>query len=60
MTKVSELSTFNVTEHLDNPQAIADYLTLALEDEDPAFIYVALNDIARAKGMKAIVAQSGV
>ncbi len=49
MTKVSELSSFDVMAHLDSPQAIADYLTIALEDEDPDFVLTALNDIARAK-----------
>lgn len=59
MTKLTDLKTFDVAEHLDNPQAIAEYLSLALEDDDPAFINVALSDVARAKGMTEVAKQSG-
>lgn len=60
MTKLTDLKTFDIAEHLDSPQAIAEYLSLALEDDDPAFINVALSDVARAKGMTEVARQTGI
>jgi probable addiction module antidote protein len=48
MIKVSK---FDAADYLDNQEAIAAYLSEALETGDAAFIYDALRTIARAKGM---------
>jgi hypothetical protein len=34
--KVSDLPEFDITEHLDSEQAIAEYITILLEENDPA------------------------
>lgn len=48
------------TEYLDNPQAIAAYLEAAFEDGDPALITAALGDVARAIGMTDLASRAGV
>lgn len=58
--KISDLPEFDITEHLDNDQAIAEYLTIILEDNDPALLAAALGDIARARGMTEIAKASGL
>lgn len=58
--KLSELKPFDVTEHLEDDQAIAEYLTAVLEDNDPALLTAALGDVARARGMTEIAKASGL
>lgn len=60
MVKISELKRFDVTEHLDNEQAIAEYLTIVLEENDPALLAAAVGDIAKARGMTQIAREAGV
>jgi len=59
-TKISELPVFDVTEHLTDDQAIAEYLSIVLEENDPAALAEALGDIARARGMTDIAKASGL
>lgn len=58
--KVSELPEFDITEHLDSDEAIATYLTLVLEENDPAELAHALGTVARARGMTQIAQASGL
>lgn len=58
--KISELPEFDVTEYLENDQAIAEYLTIVLEENDPAAFIHALGDVARAKGMTEIAKATGL
>ena len=58
--KISDLPIFDVTEHLSDEQAIAEYLTVVLEENDPAALAEALGDIARARGMTEIAKASGL
>ena len=61
MVKTSELKRFDVVEYLDSNEAIAEYLNIALEDEDPDFfLLIALGDIARAKGMMQVAKEAGL
>lgn len=60
MVKVSELKHFDVVDYLDNDEAIAQYISVALEDGDPGFLVAALGDIARAKGMAQIAKETGL
>ena len=46
-----KLSKFDAAKYLDHPEAIAVYLSEALETDDSEYICHALNTIARAKGM---------
>jgi probable addiction module antidote protein len=59
MTKL-KTKPFDLAEYLDDPEAIAAYVTDALEGEDPAFIADALGVVARARGMSEIASEAGV
>jgi probable addiction module antidote protein len=58
--KISDLPEFDITEYLDSDQAVADYLTTVLEEDDPAALAAALGSIARARGMTEIASVSGM
>lgn len=58
--KIADLPEFDITEHLDSDQAIAEYLTIVLEENDPAALANALGSIARARGMTEIAKASGI
>lgn len=51
---------FDPAEYLDSPNAIAAYLTEALETGDSAFVADALGVIARARGMSEVAREAGV
>lgn len=55
-----ETTSFDPAEYLDNDEAIAGYLSDALETGDAAFIADALGVVARAKGMKQIAEDAGL
>ena len=46
-----EFATFDAASYLDNEEVIAEYLTAAAEDENPAVLLTALADVAKARGM---------
>lgn len=58
--KVADLLEFDMAEHLPDEQAVAEYLTLVLEENDPAALADALGTIARARGMTDIAKSSGI
>ena len=58
--KISDLPDFDVVDYLKTDADIAEYLTVVLEDGDPALFVAAIGDIARAKGMSDIAKKSGV
>lgn len=58
--KIADLPEFDITEHLDSDQAIAEYLTIVLEENDPSALADALGSIARARGMTEIARASGL
>lgn len=58
--KISDLPDFDMAEHLKTDEDVANYLTLVLEDNDPALLAAALGDIARARGMGEIAKASGI
>lgn len=51
---------FDAADYLDSPELIAAYLTEALESDDSDFLYRAINDIARAKGLTNAVGENGL
>jgi probable addiction module antidote protein len=51
---------FDPAEYLDTPEAMAAYMTDALETGDPAFVADALGVIARARGMTEVAREAGV
>jgi probable addiction module antidote protein len=60
MEQIADLPNFDMAEHLDNDQAISEYLTIVMEENDPAELAKALGTIARARGMTEIAAKSGL
>lgn len=58
--KVSELAEFDPSRYLDDDEAIADYIRLAIEDGDPGLLAAALGDVARARGMTQVAQAAGL
>ncbi|MBL4580263.1 MAG: putative addiction module antidote protein [Gammaproteobacteria bacterium] len=57
MVKVTD---FDVSESLDNEELIAEYLSAALEDENPDIFLAAVGHVAKARGMSEIARKSGL
>jgi probable addiction module antidote protein len=57
MIKVTE---FDPSAYLDTEESIAEYLSAALEDEDPGVFLSAIGHVAKARGMSAIAQDSGL
>ncbi len=51
---IEKLTIFDPAEQLKSDQAIADFMSDALETNDPAYVAHALGVVARAKGMAEI------
>jgi probable addiction module antidote protein len=63
MTKkinVNDLPEFDMATYLPDEQAVAEYLTIVLEENDPSALSQALGTIARARGMTEIAKSSGL
>jgi len=60
MINANDLPEFEVSDYLEDADAIAEYLTIVLEDGDPSLLIAALGDIARAKGMSEVSRESGL
>ena len=58
--RIADLPEFDTTEHLEDNQAIAEYLSIVLEENDPAALAQALGTAARARGMTEIAKASGI
>lgn len=58
--KVGDLATFDIAEWLGDDDAIADYLSAVIDDDDPALLAAVVGDIARAKGMTEISRKTGI
>ena len=58
--KVDELPVFDIVDHLESDADMAEYLSVVLEDGDPALLAAALGDVARARGMTEIAKASGL
>jgi len=56
----TDLPEFDAAEYLDSDEAIADYLTQVLAENDGSLLAAALGDIARARGMSEIAASTGL
>ena len=59
-TRVGDLPEFDIADHLEDEQAIAEYLTVVLEENDAAALAHALGVIAKARGMRQISDASGI
>ena len=58
--KIADLPTFDMAEHLPDEKAIAEYLTIVMEENDPSALADALGTVARARGMTDIAEKSGL
>jgi probable addiction module antidote protein len=58
--RTGDLPEFDMAEHLQSEEEIATYLTLVLEENDPAELAHALGVVARARGMAEIAEASGL
>lgn len=58
--RIADLAEFDVTEYLDDDQAIAEYITIVIEENDPAALAQALGTVARARGMTDIAKAAGM
>lgn len=59
MTKV-KISPFDASQFLDSEEAIAEYLSAAAEESDPALLLAALADVAKARGIAQMAKDAGV
>jgi len=58
--KVSQLPIFDAAEHLKTDEDIAAYLSVVIEENDPAALAESLGTIARARGMRDIAKAAGI
>jgi probable addiction module antidote protein len=59
MTKTT-FSTFDAADYLDNDEVIAEYLSAAMQDENPDVLLMALLDVAKAQGMARVARDAGL
>ena len=59
-TKITDLPEFDVAEWLPDEAAVAEYLSVVMEENDPAALAKALGTIARARGRTEIAAKAGI
>ena len=60
MTKIADLPVFDTAEHLPDDEAVAQYLTIVLAENDPSALADALGTIDRARGMASIAHSAGI
>ena len=57
---VKRAAKWDSSEFLESSDDIRAYLNAAVEEDDPALLYVALNNVARAKGMSQLARETGI
>ncbi len=57
---MEQFAKFDAADYLDSEEMIAEYLTAALEDENPDVFLAAIADVAKARGMSAIAQSTGL
>jgi probable addiction module antidote protein len=57
---MTRFTPFDAADYLDNEETIAEYLTAALEDDDPELLLTAIKDVARARGMTKLAKDTGL
>lgn len=57
---MAKLATFDAADYLDDDETIAEYLTAALEDQNPDVFLAAVRDVARARGMTQLAKDAGL
>ncbi len=54
------ISKFDAADYLDSEEAIAEYLSASLEDDNPDVFLAAIADVAKARGMTEIARMTGL
>jgi len=57
---MTNFTPFDAADYLTDEATIAEYLTAALEDPNPDLFLVAVNDVARARGMTQLAKDTGL
>lgn len=57
---MAKIARFDAAEFLDSEEAIAEYLSAALEDPNPDVFLAAVADVAKARGMSQLAKDSGL
>jgi len=57
---MAKLKEFDPSAYLTNDEVVAEYLTAALEDPNPAVFLAAVGNVAKARGMSSIAEVSGL
>jgi len=57
--RISDLPEFDLSKYLDDDEAVAHYISLAIDDGDPGLLVAALGDVARARGMTQVALDPG-
>lgn len=57
---IADLPEFDAAEYLEDDQAIAEYLAVVMEEDDPAALAQALGTVARARGMTELARTTGI
>jgi len=60
MFEVKKTTAWDSAKYLDSDEAIASYLSAALEEGDTELLNVVLGNIARAKGMTQLAKETGI
>ena len=55
-----KLAPFHASDHLDSEETIVEYLTAAMEDENPNVLLAALKEVARARGVARVAKAAGL
>jgi probable addiction module antidote protein len=57
---MGKFAKFDAADYLDSEETIAEFLTAALEDENPEVFLAAISAVARARGMSAVANSTGL
>jgi probable addiction module antidote protein len=55
-----KVAPFDASDYLDSDEAIAEYLTAALDNPDPDAFLVAVRDVAKARGIAQVAESAGL
>ena len=57
---MTNFTPFDAADYLDSEEAVAAYLSAALDDDNPDLFLTALKDVARARGMTQLARDTGL
>ena len=57
---MTTITRFDVADYLESEEMIAEYLSISMEDPDPAVFLMAVAAVARARGMTQLAKDTGL